>query len=131
MPRIAFDAPGAVAIAPYSHAVDAGELVFLSGQTPLDPATGKLAIGTIAAQTEQCFRNLFSVLKAADLTPDDVVNVQVYLTDMNDFAAMNEVYARQFTQPFPARTTIGVASLPMGARVEIGMTAKRPETRSS
>jgi len=125
MPRIAFNAPAAVAIAPYSHAVEAGELVFLSGQTPLDPATGKLASGAIAAQTEQCFRNLFGVLKAADLTPDDVVNVQVYLTDMSDFAAMNEVYARQFTQPFPARTTIGVASLPMGARVEIGMVARR------
>ena len=125
MPRIAFNAPAAVAIAPYSHAVEAGELVFLSGQTPLDPATGKLASGAIAAQTEQCFRNLFGVLKAADLTPDEVVNVQVYLTDMSDFAAMNEVYARQFTQPFPARTTIGVASLPMGARVEIGMVARR------
>lgn len=125
MPRNAFSAPGAAAIAPYSHAVDAGELVFLSGQTPLDPATGKLVTGSIGAQTEQCFRNLFSVLDAAHLTPDDVVNVQVYLVDMNDFAAMNEVYAAKFTKPYPARTTIGVASLPMGARVEIGMMARR------
>jgi 2-iminobutanoate/2-iminopropanoate deaminase len=125
MTRVAFDAPGAAAIAPYSHAVDAGELVFLSGQTPLDPTTGRLVEGSIAAQTEQCFRNLFSVLEAARLAPDDVVNVQVYLTDMQDFAEMNEIYGRQFSKPYPARTTIGVASLPMGARVEIGMTARR------
>lgn len=125
MPRNAISAPGGVAIAPYSHAIDAGELVFLSGQTPLDPATGKLVTGPIGAQTEQCFRNLFSVLEAAQLTPDDVVNVQIYLVDMNDFAAMNEVYAMKFAKPYPARTTIGVASLPMGARVEIGMTARR------
>jgi 2-iminobutanoate/2-iminopropanoate deaminase len=125
MTRKAINAPGAAAIAPYSHAVDAGEIIFFSGQTPLDPATGKLVTGSIGEQTEQCFRNLFSVLEAASLTPDDVVNVQVYLTDMNDFVAMNDVYAKRFTKPYPARTTIGVASLPMGARVEIGMMAKR------
>ena len=124
--RKAIDAPGAVAIAPYSHAIDAGELVFLSGQTPIDPATGRLVSGSVAEQTTQCFRNLNSVLSAADLTSDDVVNVQVYLTDMNDFGAMNEVYAQQFARPFPARTTIGVAALPMGARVEIAMVARRP-----
>jgi len=98
--------------------------VFLSGQTPIDPATGKLVTGSMGEQTQQCFRNLVAVLDAAGLTLDDVLNVQVYLTDMNDFAAMNEVYARQFTKPFPARTTIGVASLPLGAKVEIGMTAR-------
>ena len=125
MPRNAINAPGAAAVAPYSHAVDAGELIFLSGQTPLDSATGKLVTGTIGEQTLQCFRNLLSVLEAARLSADDVVNVQVYLTDMNDFAAMNEVYAKQFTKPYPARTTIGVASLPMGARVEIGLVARR------
>jgi 2-iminobutanoate/2-iminopropanoate deaminase len=125
MTRNAINAPGAAAVAPYSHAVDAGELIFLSGQTPLDPTTGKLVTGTIGEQTLQCFRNLLSVLEAARLTTDDVVNVQVYLTDMNDFAAMNEVYAKQFTKPYPARTTIGVASLPMGARVEIGLVARR------
>ena len=125
MTRNAINAPGAAAVAPYSHAVDAGELIFLSGQTPLDPATGKLVTGTIGEQTLQCFRNLLSVLEAGRLTADDVVNVQVYLTDMNDFAAMNEVYAKQFTKPYPARTTIGVASLPMGARVEIGLVARR------
>jgi 2-iminobutanoate/2-iminopropanoate deaminase len=125
MTRKAINTPGAASIAPYSHAVDAGELIFLSGQTPFDPATGRLISGTIGEQTLQCFRNLFSVLEAARLTADDVVNVQVYLTDMSDFAAMNEVYAKQFAKPYPARTTIGVASLPMGARVEIGLVARR------
>jgi 2-iminobutanoate/2-iminopropanoate deaminase len=123
MSRNAINAPGAAAVGPYSHAVEAAGLVFFSGQTPLDPATGKLVTGSIDEQTAQCFRNLFKVLDAAGLTPADVVNVQVFLTDMNDFAAMNEVYATQFAKPFPARTTIGVASLPMGARVEIAMTA--------
>jgi 2-iminobutanoate/2-iminopropanoate deaminase len=124
MTRNAINAPGAAAVGPYSHAVEAAGLVFFSGQTPLDPATGKLVAGSIGEQTQQCFANLFRVLDAAGLTADDVVNVQVYLTDMNDFAAMNEVYMRQFTQPYPARTTIGVASLPRGARIEIGMTAR-------
>lgn len=123
--RTAFNAPGAVAVAPYSHAVEADGLVFLSGQTPIDPATGKLITGSAGEQAAQCLRNLFHVLEAAGLTPDDVVNVQVYLVDMADFGAMNEVYARHFTAPYPARTTIGVASLPLGARVEIGMMAKR------
>ncbi len=125
MPRTAFSAPQAVTVGPYSHAVNAGELIFLSGQTPIDPATGKLVQGGIAEQTAQCFANLFAVLSAGGLTPDQVVKVNVYLTDMNDFAAMNAVYARQFSQPYPARTTIGVASLPLGARVEIELIARR------
>jgi len=124
MTRVGIMAPGAATAGPYSHAVEGAGLLFLSGQTPIDSATGKLVTGSIGSQTEQCFRNLGAVLGAAGLTFDDVVNVQVYLTDMNDFAAMNEVYARQFAKPFPARTTIGVASLPLGAQVEIGMTAR-------
>ncbi len=123
MSRKAFSSPGAAAIGPYSHAVESGRMVYFSGQTPLDPATGRLVEGDIAAQTEQCFKNLFAVLGASGLQPDDVVKVNVYLVDMNDFAAMNAVYSRQFTQPFPARTTIGVAALPMNARVEIEMIA--------
>ena len=124
MTRVAITAPGAATVGPYSHAVEAAGLLFLSGQTPIDRSTGKLVAGALGEQTLQCFRNLGEVLEAAGLTFDDVVNVQVYLTDMNDFAAMNEVYAQQFRKPFPARTTIGVASLPLGARIEIGMTAK-------
>lgn len=123
--RKAVNAGAGAAVGPYSHAVEAGGLVLLSGQTPLDPATGKLVTGGIADQTAQCLRNLFAVLAAANLTGDDVVAAQVYLVDMNDFAAMNAVYAAHFTAPYPARTTIGVAGLPLGARVEIGLTAQR------
>lgn len=125
MSRIAFNANGAAAVGPYSHAVEANGFVHLSGQTPLDPATGRLLDGDVGAQTAQCFRNLFAVLAEAGLGADDVVSCAVYLTDMNDFAAMNAVYQRQFAQPFPARTTIGVASLPLGARIEIGLIAAR------
>lgn len=125
MQRKAYSAPGAVAVGPYSHAIESGDLIFLSGQTPVDSETGKLVEGDIAEQTKQCFKNLFNVLEAAGLTPDHVEKVNVFLTDMNDFAAMNEVYARQFSEPYPARTTIGVASLPLGAQVEIEMIARR------
>lgn len=129
MPRKAVSAPGAVAVGPYSHGIISGDLVYLSGQTPIDPATGKLADGGIGAQAEQCFKNLFAVLNGAGLSPDQVIKVNVYLTDMNDFAAMNEVYSRQFAQPFPARTTIGVAALPLGARIEIEMIARKESSQ--
>ncbi|MCL1940074.1 MAG: RidA family protein [Desulfovibrionaceae bacterium] len=125
MARKGIHIQNAVAVGPYSHAVDADGLIFLSGQTPVDPETGKLIEGDIKAQTEQGFKNLFTVLKAAGLTSDDVQKVNVFLTDMNDFPAMNEVYAQQFNKPYPARTTIGVAALPLGARIEIEMIAKK------
>jgi 2-iminobutanoate/2-iminopropanoate deaminase len=125
MNRDAVQAPGAAAIGPYSHAVWSENQLYLSGQTPLDPATGKLTEGDVAAQTAQCFKNLFAVLEAAGLTPGHVVKVNVYLSDMADFAAMNAVYAAQFEKPYPARTTIGVAALPLGARVEIELIARR------
>jgi 2-iminobutanoate/2-iminopropanoate deaminase len=125
MSRKAFNASGAVAVGPYSHAIESGDLIFLSGQTPVDSQTGKLVEGDITEQTSQCFKNLFNVLKAAGLTPDNVEKVNVFLTDMNHFSAMNEVYAKQFSKPYPARTTIGVASLPLGAQVEIEMIARR------
>jgi len=123
--RNSFTATGAVAVGPYSHAIDADGFIFLSGQTPLDPSTGKLVQGGILEQTKQCFVNLFNVLEACGLTPDDVQKVNVYLTDMGTFPQMNDVYAEQFTQPYPARTTIGVAALPLGAQVEIELIAKR------
>lgn len=125
MTRQAITAEGAAVVGPYSMGVRAGEFVYFSGQTPLDPATGKLLEGGVGAQTEQCFKNLFAVLKAAGMTPDQVVKVNVFLTDMADFPAMNEIYAKQFAKPFPARTTIGVASLPLGARIEIEMIARQ------
>jgi 2-iminobutanoate/2-iminopropanoate deaminase len=125
MSRKAFSAPGAVAVGPYSHAVEAGDFVYLSGQTPLDPQSGRIVEGDIAAQAEQCFKNLLAVLAAAGLTSDQVVKVNVFLTDMQDFAAMNAVYERQFNPPYPARTTIGVAALPLGAKIEIEMIARK------
>lgn len=126
MSRKAISALGAVSVGPYSHAVDSGQLIFFSGQTPLDSGTGKLAEGGIQVQTKQCFENLFRVLEAAGLTPDDVVKVNVFLTDMGSFKQMNEVYEKQFNAPYPARTTIGVAALPLGAQIEIEMVARRP-----
>ena len=126
MPRKSFTAAGATAVGPYSHAVAAGDLVYLSGQTPLDSATGKLAEGDIAAQTEQCFKNLFAVLAAAGLSEADVVKANVYLTHMGNFAAMNQVYATKFSAPYPARSTVAVAGLPLGAQVEIELIARRP-----
>lgn len=110
---------------PYSHAVDSGEYIFLSGQTPIDPATGELAKGDITVQTRQSFSNLFHVLEEAGLTPEDVQKVNVYLTDMNHFEAMNAVYAEQFHEPYPARSTVGVTALVGGAMIEIEMIAKK------
>jgi 2-iminobutanoate/2-iminopropanoate deaminase len=125
MSRNSFNASGAVAVGPYSHAIESGDLIFLSGQTPVDSKTGKLVEGDIVEQTKQCFENLFHVLDAAGLTPDNVQKVNVFLTDMNHFTAMNEVYSQQFSMPYPARTTIGVSSLPLGAQIEIEMIARR------
>ncbi|WP_312472493.1 Rid family detoxifying hydrolase [Neobacillus sp.] len=126
MARNAYDAKGIKAAGPYSHAVDAGKLVYLSGQTPINGASGEIMKGDIKAQTQQCFANLFEVLESANLNPDDVVKVNVYLTDMNNFSTMNEVYETQFSKQFPARTTVAVLALPLGAEVEIEMIAKRP-----
>ncbi|MBP1325380.1 2-iminobutanoate/2-iminopropanoate deaminase [Leucobacter exalbidus] len=98
-------------------------MLFLSGQTPIDPATGKLIDGDVAAQTHQVFANLESVLTAAGRTLDDVIKVNVYLVDMDDFAAMNSVYGTIFNTPYPARTTVAVVGLPLGARVEIELVA--------
>lgn len=117
------DAPAAVG--PYSQAVVSGEHVFVSGQTPIDPATGRLVEGDVGTQAQRCFDNLRAVLAAAGLTLEDVVKVNVYLTTMDDFAAVNAVYARQFDEPFPARTTVAVAALPLGARIEIELVARQ------
>jgi 2-iminobutanoate/2-iminopropanoate deaminase len=115
------DAPKA--IGPYSQAVRAGQLLFVSGQVPLDPATGQLVEGDIAAQTRRVFANLAAVLKAGGRTFADVVRTTVFLADMNDFAAVNEVYGSYFSEPYPARATVQVARLPKDARVEIDVIA--------
>jgi 2-iminobutanoate/2-iminopropanoate deaminase len=115
------DAPKA--IGPYSQAIRAGALLFLSGQVPLDPVTGQMVTGDIAAETRRVFENLGAVLKAGGRSFADVVRTTVYLADMNDFAAMNEVYGQYFSEPFPARATVQVARLPKDARVEIDLIA--------
>ncbi|HEV2213292.1 MAG TPA: RidA family protein [Gammaproteobacteria bacterium] len=107
------------AIGPYSQAVRAGNTVYLSGQIPLDPKTGELVSGDFALETRRVFDNLKAVAEAAGDGFKDVVRVTVYLTDLANFPKVNEVMAEYFQEPYPARVTIGVASLPRGARVEI------------
>jgi len=113
------------AIGPYSQAVWSGSELFCSGQTPIDPATGKLIDGDVTAQTHRVFDNLSAVLAAGGLTLDDVIKCNVYLIDMKDFQMMNAAYTQRFTAPFPARTTVAVAGLPLGARVEIECLARK------
>jgi len=107
------------AIGPYSQAVRSGKTVFLSGQIPLDPGTGQLLEGDIAAQSRRVFDNLQAVCQAAGGSLDDVMRIGIYLTDLGDFAAVNAVMADYFSAPYPARSTIEVAGLPRGARVEV------------
>ena len=111
------------AIGPYSQAIRVGQLLFVSGQVALDPETGALVQGDVATQTHSVLRNLKSILEAAGASLDDVVRTTVFLADLNDFAAMNDVYATYFTPPAPARSTIQVARLPKDARVEIDLIA--------
>ena len=111
-------------VAPFSHAVRSGKTVYLSGTVGQDPVTGKLVEGGVSAQTEQTFRNLGAVLEAAKKTFSDVIKVNVFLTDMKDFSAMNAVYEKQFEKPYPARTTVAVVALPLGAAVEIELIAR-------
>ena len=120
MPRqpIATDRAPA-AIGPYSQAVRSGSTVFLSGQIPLDPATGELVQGDISAQARRVFDNLRAVCEAAGGSLDDVARVGIYLMDLADFSAVNAVMAEVFTAPYPARSTIQVSGLPRGARVEV------------
>jgi 2-iminobutanoate/2-iminopropanoate deaminase len=116
-PVIADDAPAA--LGPYSHAVRSGGFLFLSGQTPLDPATGKLIEGGVGDQTRRCLQNLEAVCAAAGATLSNAVRCGIYVTDMGTFAEVNEAYATFFSEAPPARSTIGVAALPVGAQVEI------------
>jgi 2-iminobutanoate/2-iminopropanoate deaminase len=114
---------GPKAIGPYSQAIKANGLVFLSGQIALDPATQQLISGDVAAQTERVLQNLAGVLKAAGSSIEQVVKTTVFLKNMSDFAAMNEVYGRYFTQAPPARSTVEVARLPKDVLVEIDVIA--------
>lgn len=111
------------AIGPYSQAIKAAGFLFLSGQIPLDPTTGNLVDGDIRAQTRRVLDNVREVLGAAGVGFSDVVKTSIFLTDLGDFAAVNEIYAEYFSIPFPARSTIQVAALPKGSRVEIEVVA--------
>ena len=106
------------AIGPYSQAIRSGELVLTAGRIGLDPSTGELVEG-VAQQADRALRNLTAILDAAGTSPERVIKTTVFLADMGDFAAVNEVYARHFSQPYPARSTVAVAGLPKGALVEI------------
>jgi 2-iminobutanoate/2-iminopropanoate deaminase len=125
--RQAISSPAApAAIGPYSQAIRAGNLLFLSGQIPLDPATGNLVEGGVEAQTVQVFKNIEAILKAGGASFDEVVTVTVYLVDMNDFATVNAIYATYFSSPASARATVQVARLPKDCRVEIQVIATTP-----
>ena len=113
----------AAPVGPYNHAVRVGDLLFCSGQIPLDPATGLLVNGDIQAQTERVLKNVQAILEDQKLTFAQVVKATVFMTNLGDFAAMNEVYARYFTEDFPARSTVQVAALPRGAAVKIEVIA--------
>jgi 2-iminobutanoate/2-iminopropanoate deaminase len=113
----ASDAPKA--IGPYSHAIRTGELLFVSGQVPIDPATGNLVDGDITAQTRRVMNNLEAVLRAGGLSFANVIRTTIFLADMSDFAAVNAVYGTFFSEPYPARATVQVSRLPKDARVEI------------
>ena len=114
-------------IGPYSQAIVENGFIFVAGQGPTNPATGKAEIGDVRAETRQTFANMVAILEAAGATLDDVVKCNVYLKDINDFAAMNEVYSSMFKAPFPARTTIQAGALPGGISVEIEAIARKPK----
>jgi len=113
------------AVGPYSQAVMANNMFFASGQLGLDPATGQMVYGGIKEQAQQVLKNITALLTAAELTIQNVVQVQIFLADMADFAQVNEVYKTFFSEPYPARSTFQVAALPLGARVEIQVVAMK------
>ena len=123
MKRVIATTEAPAAVGPYSQAIAVGNLLFCAGQIPLDPATGDLVGTDVTAQAERVCQNIAGVLKANGMTFANVVKTTVFLTDLAQFAAMNAVYAKYFTEPFPARSTIQVAGLPRGAQVEIEVTA--------
>ncbi len=112
------------ALGPYSQAIDAGAFVFVSGQVPVSPSTGEIPLGA-AAQAEQAFSNVRAILEAAGLGMDAVVKTTVFLSDLADFPTVNEVYAKFFSKPFPARSCVQVAAIPKGARIEVEVIAAR------
>jgi len=125
MSKIAITSPELTPpVGPFSQAIKVDGFIYFSGQVAQDPTTGKLVAGGIAAETERVFQNISALLRAAGKGFDDVVRVGVYLTNIGDYAAVNGIYAKHFSQPFPARTAIAVAALPLGACVELDLVVK-------
>ena len=118
-------APAPIQGAPYSQGIVSGDLVFVSGQLGIDPAAGQVVEGGIVPQTEQVMKNLSAILEEAGAALDDVLMTSIFLVDLQDFQAMNEVYARHLSEPYPARATVQIAALPSGARIEIAVVARR------
>jgi 2-iminobutanoate/2-iminopropanoate deaminase len=125
MKRQAYTAKDVMSSGPYSHAIDAGEYIYVSGQTAKNSLTLEKQDLNIQEQTEECFKNINRILKELNLTEANVVKANVYLTGMKHFEGMNEVYKTRFTEPYPARTCVAVFELPLGADVEIEVVAKR------
>jgi 2-iminobutanoate/2-iminopropanoate deaminase len=123
MKKVIATSEAPAAVGPYSQAIALGNLLFCAGQIPLDPATNEIVGSDVTTQTERVCQNIAAVLKANGFTFANVVKTTVFLTDLANFAAMNAVYSKYFTEPFPARSTIQVAGLPRGAQVEIEVTA--------
>jgi 2-iminobutanoate/2-iminopropanoate deaminase len=118
-------APAPFQGAPYSQGIVSGDLVFVSGQLGIDPAAGQVVAGGIVEQTEQVMKNLSAILAEAGSGLDDVLMTSIFLVDLQDFQAMNEVYAAHLSEPYPARATVQIAALPSGARIEIAVVARR------
>lgn len=125
MTKKVYKPEGAAIVGPYSPAVEANGFIYFSGQIPIDSATGKIIEGDIKAQALQCFKNLSKVLAAASVNSDDIIKTTVYLTDINDFTAVNQVYGEYFKAPYPARTAVAVCALPLGSNVEIEVIAAK------
>ncbi|MEA4984600.1 2-iminobutanoate/2-iminopropanoate deaminase [bioreactor metagenome] len=127
MKRIISTPHAPAAVGPYSQAVEVNDTLYISGQLPINPVTAKIEATDIAGQTDQVFKNITAILKAAEYSMDDVVKNRVYLSDISNFAAMNEVYKQYFKSDFPARAAFAVKDLPMGALVEIETVAVKSE----
>ncbi|CZQ99871.1 RidA family protein [Trichococcus collinsii] len=125
MKRQAYTAKDVMSSGPYSHAIDAGEYIYVSGQTAKNSLTLEKQVLTIQEQTEECFKNINRILKEMNLTEANIVKANVYLTGMKHFEGMNEVYKTKFTEPYPARTCVAVLELPLKADIEIEVVAKR------
>lgn len=125
MTKKTYTPEGVMPVGPYSPVVEANGFIFFSGQIPMDYSAGEIIAGDVSTQTEQCLKNLADALKAANATPDDIVKTTIYLTDMNDYATVNKIYGHFFKSPYPARTAIAVAALPLGVKVEIEAIAQR------